>query len=87
LLCTLFTSFGFVFVWVGISRVPALVYLGLALLLRIIAAAMSQQPYFSIGLLSPLLQFSFIWITIRSFYLRFTGKNQWKGRTIQFRGQ
>lgn len=85
-LFTLFTTFGFVFIWVALSWVLALIYLGLAFLLRLAAAAMSQQPYFSIGLLSPLKQFSFVLIVIRSFYFRYTGKNRWKGRTIQFKG-
>lgn len=85
-LFTLFTTFGFIFAWVGMSFSWMLVYLFMALLLRGLVGAMSRQPVFRTLLLSPLVQASFVWMVVNSFRLKFRGKNIWKGRVIQFKG-
>lgn len=86
ILYTIFTTVGFLFVWLGMSYFYAVVYLITAYLLRIIVALMSRQPALWVALLAPLLQLSFVVVVIESFRLRSVGKNIWKGRTINFKG-
>lgn len=83
---TLLTTFGILFVWLGMGPLYAWIYLALTILLRALVAMLSLQPVAVTTLLAPLIQLSFVWIVIRSFQLRAGGKNTWKGRTIQFKG-
>jgi len=85
-LFTVLTTLGFLFVWLGTTWFYAVIYLAVALLLRIIVAGMSRQPVLWIALLAPLQQVSFVIMVIKSFRLRYSGKNLWKGRTIEFKG-
>ncbi|MBN1131570.1 MAG: glycosyltransferase [Bacteroidales bacterium] len=84
---TVFTTFGFIFVWIGLSWKVALLYLGAGLLLRIIAAGMSYQPLLRVAFLAPIQQISFLVMVLESFRLRSRGRNTWKGRTIKYKGQ
>ncbi len=86
ILFTLFTTFGVWFVWEGMLPGAALVYLILALFLRIFVAWMSYQPVLSLLVITPLIHFSFVWMVIRSFMMKIRGRNTWKGREIRFRG-
>jgi chlorobactene glucosyltransferase len=86
ILFTLFSTFGVLFVWMGLSLYWALFYLLLVALLRMLVYILSRQSAVSLLFLSPLIQFSFIWIVIKSFSLRNRGVNRWKGRNIKFKG-
>lgn len=81
---TLFTTFGFLFVWFGMGPLYTWIYLALTLLLRALVAMLSLQPVCITTLLSPLIQLTFIRIVIQAFLLRSRGKIMWKGRTIKF---
>jgi glycosyltransferase involved in cell wall biosynthesis len=83
---TVFTTFGFWFVWEGMIPEAAWVYLMLAMMLRIFVAWMSYQPVGKLLVLSPLIHLSFIWMVIQSFKMKARGRNIWKGREIRFRG-
>jgi chlorobactene glucosyltransferase len=86
ILFTLFTTFGFLLVWLGLSLPWALAYLIVSAMLRMGIFRLSRQPVVSLLFLSPLIQCSFLWIVITSLRLRFRGENTWKGRTIKFKG-
>lgn len=86
ILFTIFTTLGFLFVWLGISFYYSLIYLFIALLLRIIVALMSRQTVLLTALFSPVQQISFVIMVVQSFRLRSRGKNIWKGRTIEYKG-
>lgn len=86
ILFTLFTTFGFFLVWLGLSMQWALVYLIISAVLRIGIFILSRQPAISLLFLTPLIQFSFLWMVITSLRLRFKGENTWKGRTITYKG-
>lgn len=86
ILFTLFTTFGFLLVWLGLSMHWALVYLLVSAILRTGIFILSRQAVISLLFLSPLIQFSFIWMVITSLRLRYRGENTWKGRTIKFKG-
>jgi len=77
-LFTLFTTFGALFVWIGMSMEWALVYLALAAFMRILILTLSYQPVIISLFLSPLSHLSYLWIVIQAFRLRRTGTNTWK---------
>jgi glycosyltransferase involved in cell wall biosynthesis len=85
-LFTVFATFGFIFVWVGMSFYWALFYITLAVLLKGMVASMSRQHVARSLLLSPLVQVSFLWIVVHSFRMKYRGTSSWKGRTIRFKG-
>jgi chlorobactene glucosyltransferase len=86
ILFTLFSSLGVVFVWLGMSANVAAIYLAMAALIRILIPVMSRQSVGRLLLLSPLIQFSFIWMVIGAFRMKFRGTHSWKDRNIQFKG-
>ncbi len=86
LIFALFSTFGFLFVWLGISPRVALIYICMAMCMRTLIFLLSKQPVLISLLLSPLMQGSFLWILVTAFSLRTRGLNTWKGRVIKFKG-
>jgi glycosyltransferase involved in cell wall biosynthesis len=84
LLFTVFTTFGFLFVWLGLSWQWMVLYLALTWLMRMLVAAMSRQPLFWNAVLQPLQQASFVLLVVEAFRRRFRARNSWKGREIKF---
>ncbi|MDF1572574.1 MAG: glycosyltransferase family 2 protein [Bacteroidales bacterium] len=86
LLFTVFTTFGFLFVWLGLSLQWMVLYLTLTWLMRMLVAAMSRQPLFWNVVLQPVQQASFVVLVAEAFRRRFRARNIWKGREIKFCG-
>jgi len=84
LLFTVFTTFGFLFAWLGLSWQWAVLYLALTWLMRMLVAAVSRQPLFWNAVLQPLQQVSFVVMVVEAFRRRFRERNSWKGREIKF---
>ena len=84
LLFTVFTTFGFLFVWLGLSWQWMVLYLALTWLMRMLVAAMSRQPLFWNAVLQPVQQASFVVLVVEAFRRRFRARNTWKGREIKF---
>lgn len=87
LLFMVFTTFGFLFAWLGLSWQWGVVYLALTWLLRMLVAAVSRQPLFWNAVLQPLQQVSFVVMVVEAFRRRFRERNSWKGREIKFEGK
>jgi chlorobactene glucosyltransferase len=87
ILYTLFTSFGFLFVALGISWMASMYYIAAVVLFKIMIAIASRQSVFWNVVLIPLQQVSMFIITIVSFKRKFQGSNTWKGRNIVFKGK
>ena len=85
-LFTLFSIFGVLFVWLGISASLAGVYLALAAVMRVMISVMSRQPVWPLLVYSPLIQVSFLRMVIGSIRMKLRGTHIWKDRTIQFKG-
>jgi len=87
LLFTVFTTFGFLFVWLGLSWHWAVGYLALTWLMRMLVSWVSRQPLFWNAVLQPLQQASFVVMVVEAFRRRFRERNSWKGREIKFEGK
>jgi glycosyltransferase involved in cell wall biosynthesis len=87
LVFVIFTTFGWLFVAIGMSWMLAFIYLSIAWLLRVMVSIASRQPVFWNMILQPLQQLTFIIMVVKSFGRRFRGVNTWKGRIIQFEGR
>jgi chlorobactene glucosyltransferase len=84
LLYTIFTTFGFIFVGLGISWLWSVAYLIITWIMRMLVTFVSRQSMFWNALLQPLQQITFVIIVIEAFRRRFRMKNIWKGRVINF---
>jgi chlorobactene glucosyltransferase len=81
-LFTLYSSVGFLFVWLGLSTGWMLLYLVQTWLLRMLVAYSGRQSLFWNAILQPLQQFSYVLIVIESLRKRYTNTFRWKGRVI-----
>ncbi len=78
----LITTFGFIFVILGLPVIYLLLYFFMTVLLRIIVSLASRQNVFFNIILAPLQQISFLYITFKALSLQKKKATQWKGRNI-----
>lgn len=84
-LFTLYSTFGFLFVLLGLSPAWMVLYLAQTWLLRMLVAFSGRQSLFWNALLQPLQQFSYLLIVIESLRKRYTNSFKWKGRVVHTR--
>lgn len=81
-LFTLYSTFGFLFVLLGLSPLWMVVYLAQTWLLRMLVAYSGRQSLAWNAILQPLQQFSYVLIVIESLRKRYTNSFKWKGRVV-----
>lgn len=82
LLFTLFSTFGFLFVWFGLSPFWSGIYLVVTWLLRMVVSFSSRQSMTWNAILQPLQQAAFVLTVAEAFRRRYSRNNVWKGRPI-----
>lgn len=83
ILYTVFSVFGFIFVFFGLPPWYFISYLLVNIPLSVLVSWLSRQPVFLNLLLLPLQKITFIMIGTRAIMNRITGMSDWKGRKIK----
>ncbi|MFN2394165.1 MAG: hypothetical protein ABR597_00605, partial [Bacteroidales bacterium] len=77
-----FTTFGFLFVMLGLPVAYLALYFIMVILLRILISMASKQNVFYNIILAPLQQITFLAVITKALILQNKKATQWKGRNI-----